>query len=154
MFLQIDHVYRYPSTYSSPNTHLIGEATALFIAGLVFQELPRAAAWREKGRAILLESMQQQVLNDGVYFELSSCYHCYATDFFLQALVLARALRVQLPDWMWTRLEQMIEFAAHLTRPDGTLPLIGDDDGGRALALASEHYGSYLDGICTGAVLF
>src|SRR5438094_9727764 len=45
LFAQLDHVYRYPSVYTSPNTHLIGEATALFIAGLVFQDLPRAEAW-------------------------------------------------------------------------------------------------------------
>jgi hypothetical protein len=154
LFQQIDHVHRYPSTYSSPNTHLIGEGTALFIAGLVFQELPRAAKWREKGASILVDSMQRQVLQDGVYFELSSYYHCYATDFFLQAVIVARSLQLPVPKWMWTRLEGMIEFVANLTRPDGTLPLLGDDDGGRALALASEHYGSYLDGVCNGAVLY
>src|SRR5262249_39698527 len=105
LFSQIDHVYRYPSTYSSPNTHLIGEATALFVAGLVFQELPRAAAWRERGAALLMASMQQQVRADGVYFELSSYYHCYAADFFLQALILARWIQAPLPNWMWGRLE-------------------------------------------------
>jgi len=154
LFLQIDHVCRYPSIYSSPNTHLIGEATALFIMGLIFQEIPRAAEWREKGRAILIKEMERQVLQDGVYFELSSYYHCYATDFFLQAMLLARLHREPLPEWMWKRLNQMFEFVVHLSRPDGTIPLLGDDDGGRALALAAEHYGSYRDGVSSAAVLF
>jgi hypothetical protein len=154
LFLQIDHIDRYLSVYSSPNTHLIGEATALFAAGSIFQELPRAAKWRQKGAALLTTAMQKQVLRDGVYFELSSYYHCYAIDFFLQALVLARLVQTPFPDWMWSRVEQMIDFVVDITRPDGTLPLIGDDDGGRALALASENYSSYLDGICNGAVLF
>jgi len=154
LFLQIDQIYRYPSIYSSPNTHLVGEAAALFITGMIFQELPRSACWRKKGAALLTGAMRNHVLPDGMYFELSPYYHCYATDFFLQAMVLARTHRAPFPDWMWSRLAQMIEIAAHLTRSDGTIPLMGDDDGGRALALSSEHYSSYRDGICSGAVLF
>ena len=41
----------------------------------------------------------------------------------------------------------------HLTRPDGTLPSLGDDDGGRALALDKRNYRSFQDGLCLGAVL-
>ena len=151
---QVDQVFRYPSIYSSPNTHLIGEATTLFIAGLVFREIPRSAGWRSRGKTLLIDEMQRQVLNDGVYSELSSYYHCYAADFFLHAMALARAQREPLPEAMWKRLESMLEFALHLTRPNGTIPLIGDDDGGRTLALASEHYGSFRDGLSSGAVLF
>ncbi len=154
LFLQIDHVHRYPSLYSSPNTHLIGEAAALFIAGLLFPELPRASGWRDRGLSILIKAMEQQVLNDGVYFELSSYYHCYAADFFLQAMVLAKLNRVAIPERVWNRLSLMFDFVMHLTRSDGSLPRLGDDDGGRALALASEHYGSYGDGLCSAAVLF
>jgi hypothetical protein len=42
----------------------------------------------------------------------------------------------------------------HLTRPDGTLPLLGDDDGGRALALGKRDYRSFQDGLCLGAILY
>jgi hypothetical protein len=44
--------------------------------------------------------------------------------------------------------------ATHLTRPDGTLPLLGGDDGGRALALNRRDYASFQDGLCLGAILF
>src|SRR5207237_1131637 len=46
------------------------------------------------------------------------------------------------PDWMSTRLLQMMEFVQHFTRSDGTLPLIGDDDGGRALPIVARDYRS------------
>jgi hypothetical protein len=154
LFAQLDHVYRYPSTYSSPNTHLIGEAAALFVGGLLFPELPRAEAWRQFGAITLLNEMQRQVSEDGVYCELSSYYHCYATDFYLQVFALARWNRVPLPEWMWTRLAHMLEFVMHLTRGDGTIPPFGDDDGGRVLAMSRPDYRSFRDGLCSGAVLF
>jgi len=154
LFAQLDHVYRYPSTYTSPNTHLIGEATALFIAGVLFHELQRAHAWREFGIRTLIQEMRRQVLDDGMHAELSSYYHCYATDFYLHALALARVNRIEFPEWVWDRFSRMLDVVMHLTRPDGTMPLFGDDDGGRVLALASENYISYRDGLCSGAVLF
>jgi hypothetical protein len=45
LFAQLEHVHRYTSLFSSPNTHLIGEAAALFIAGLVFQDLKRQSGF-------------------------------------------------------------------------------------------------------------
>jgi hypothetical protein len=98
--------------------------------------------------------MEAQVTPDGVYGELSSYYHCYATDFYLYSLILARRNNIQFPEAMWSRLGMMLEFVMHITRPDGSIPLLGDDDGGRALAIASDNYASYCDGLSTGAVLF
>ena len=153
LFAQLDHVYRYPSVYTSPNTHLIGEAAALFIAGVLFPELPRSENWRQFGAMTLVNGMQQQVSSDGVYCELSSYYHCYATDLYLHGLALARANRIPFPEWVWTRFGEMLDFVMHITRPDGTIPLLGDDDGSRVSALASEDYRSYRDGLCSGSVL-
>src|SRR5882672_9526820 len=93
LFAQLDHVSRYPSVYSSPNTHLIGEAAALFIGGLLFSEFPRARQWRQFGAITLVNEMERQVSAEGVYKELSSYYHCYATDFYVHVLALAKLNR-------------------------------------------------------------
>jgi hypothetical protein len=154
LFAQLDHIYRYPSTYTSPNTHLIGEASALLMAGILFSELPRSSAWRDFGSHTLVREMQRQVPEDGVYCELSSYYHSYVVDFYLQVLTLSQRNSVFLPDWVWNRLSRMVEFVMYLTRPDGTIPLLGDDDGGRALALASTDYRCFADGLCSAAVTF
>ena len=57
----------------------------------------RPACWLRRAAALLAEAAEKQVLDDGVYGELSSCYHCYALDFFLQATVLAEQNRFQIP---------------------------------------------------------
>src|SRR6185295_794874 len=151
-FSQLEHVYRHTSVYSSPNTHLIGEAAALFIAGLVFRDQKRPAAWLERGAALLSEAVDKQVLDDGVYGELSSCYHCYALDFYLHAMVLAERNRYYLQGHVRRKVCDMLGFLMHLTRPDGTIPLLGDDDGGRVLALQQRNYRSFCDALCLGAV--
>ena len=154
LLAQLEHVYRYPSIISSPNTHVVGEAAALFIGGLIFAECNRARAWRDRGSSLLIDAMGKQVSPEGIHQELSSYYHCYTADFYLQTLGLAHRNRFPFPDWLWKRLVCMLEFLMHLTRPDGTIPLLGDDDGGRALALHQTSYRSFRDGLCTGAVMF
>ena len=154
LFAQLEHVHRYPSLFSSPNTHLIGEAAALFIAGLVFRDQERPAVWLRRATALLAEAAEKQVLDDGVYGELSSCYHCYALDFYLQATVLAEQNGFHLPEPVPHKVRGMLQFLMHLTRPDGTLPSLGDDDGGRALALDTRDYHSFQDGLCLGAILY
>ena len=49
LFAQLEHVHRYTSVFTSPNTHLIGEAAALYIAGLVFRDGKRPAVWFRQG---------------------------------------------------------------------------------------------------------
>jgi hypothetical protein len=154
LLAQLDQIYRYPSRFSSPNTHLLGEATALFIGGLLFQELEPAAAWLRQGVSLLETEMERQVSADGVHAELSSYYHCYALDFYLQSVALAQRNGFPIPHSLSGRLCQMVEFLMHFMLPDGSIPLLGDDDGGRALALRSSDYRSFPDALCTGAVLF
>jgi hypothetical protein len=151
---QLRHVSAYPSLYSSPNTHLIGEATALFVAGLLLDGLGEASTWRDFGADLLVHEASRQILDDGVHCELSTCYHCYATDFYLQALILARRNHFDFRSALSGKVAAMLEYVMHMTRPDGTLPQLGDDDGGRALALDRRDYRSYVDGLCVGAVLF
>lgn len=143
LFAQLDHIDRFPSLFSSPNTHLIGEATALFVAGTVFQGVEHAARWQRRGADWLIREMERQVTPDGVHGELSSYYHCYTVDFYLQALTLSRLNGFEFPDWMWKRLDQMTAFLHHFARNDGTLPLFGDDDGGCALSIVARDYRSY-----------
>ncbi len=154
LFQQLEHAHRYLSVYSSPNTHLIGESAALFIAGLVFQDQPRGAQWLRRGAALLTETAGKQVLDDGVYGELSTYYHCYALDFYLQCLVLGEQNGFCFPELVPEKARDMVQFLLHVTRPDGTLPMLGDDDGGRALAIDRRDYRSYRDGLCLGAILF
>lgn len=152
--LQGRHVERHLSTYFSPNTHLTGEALGLFYLGTIFPELREAAVWREKGRRILLEQLPIHVRPDGVYFEQTTYYHRYTADFYLHLLLLAQAGGRDVREAVTPHLRALLDHLMCLTRPDGTTPLIGDDDGGRFVPLDGRAPSDFRTTLAVGAAVF
>ncbi|MFY9844796.1 MAG: alginate lyase family protein [Terriglobales bacterium] len=124
------YIERYLSTYFSPNTHLLGEAAALFFLGTLYPQMPRAAHWKESGWRIVQYEAERQVRPDGVYFEQSLYYHVYALDFFLYARLLAARNGMNIPPEYDAVLQRMLEVVAALAQA-GPAEGFGDDDGGR-----------------------
>lgn len=114
------------SVYFSPNTHLLGEAVALHALGTLFLAFPRSTRWASLGARLAAEQMQVQVRDDGSHFEQSSYYQIYAIDFFLLHDVLSPP-----SERFRHKLAAMAGFLHALHTPAGTLPFLGDDDGGR-----------------------
>lgn len=130
------HVERYLSYYFSPNTHLTGEALGLVYAGLIFPDLPRAERWRQLGTRILVDQSARHILPDGVYFELSTGYQRYTLEFYLHLLILSERNDRPIPVPVAERVGRMLDFLLAVRCPDGSMPQIGDADGGTLLPLA------------------
>jgi hypothetical protein len=124
------HIERYLSTYFSPNTHLTGEALALLYLGTTLPEGPLTARWKARGIAVLESELRRQLLGDGVYFEKSTWYQRYAVDIYLHATALRTVAGNVPPAWWNQRIAAAAKVLSYIVRPDGTIPLIGDDDGG------------------------
>jgi hypothetical protein len=135
IWIHAAHVERHLSLYFSPNTHLTGEALGLFYAGVLFPELRPAARWRATGARVLVAESRRQVHPDGVHFELSTCYQRYMIETYLHFLVLARRNAVSVPADVEERTRLMTDFLVVMRRPDGTIPQIGDGDGGSLMPL-------------------
>ena len=153
LYLHARHLETYLSTYFSPNTHLTGEALGLFYVGTLFPEFKEAERWKEIGRNILLRELSNHVRPDGVYFEQSSYYHRYTTDFYIHFLILSR-INGELVAEVDDRLQSLLDHLMYITRPDGTTPLYGDDDGGRVARLDQVAANDFRPVLATGAVLF
>jgi hypothetical protein len=148
------HIERHLSTWFSPNTHLTGEALGLFTLGAALPSLPDAPRWRETGSRILLEWLPRHVRADGTYVEQSTWYHRYTVDFFTHFLVHSHRVARPVNDHVGPPLERMLEVLAWLTRPDGTMPLVGDDDGGRLMFLDDRTAHQTRTPLAIGAALF
>jgi Heparinase II/III-like protein/Heparinase II/III N-terminus len=147
------HIERYLSTYFSPNTHLLGEAVALFFIGTFCPQLSSAAYWKKNGWRIVQEEALRQVRPDGVYFEQSLYYHVYAIDFFLYARLLASHNGMEIPsgfDLVLRKMLAVIQALAEAGPPDG----FGDDDGGRVFNATRNRAEHMTDPLAIGAALF
>jgi hypothetical protein len=82
------------------------------------------------------EQMERQVREDGSHFEQSTYYHVYALDMFLWHELLAET-SAQYKD----KLLRMANYLAALLGSGETIPLIGDDDGGRLFHPYGERAG-------------
>lgn len=147
------HIERYLSTYFSPNTHLLGEAVALFFIGVLCPQISAASRWREKGLQIVLEEAGRQVRQDGVYFEHSLYYHVYAIDLFMHTCLLAFRNRIEIHSGFDQVIQKMLAVVQALSQngpPDG----FGDDDGGRVFNPGRNRAEHMTDPLAIGAILF
>ncbi len=155
------HIEKYLSYYFSPNTHLTGEALGLFYLGMALPELRRAERWRKAGLRILLEQLPKHLRSDGVYFEQASYYQRYTVDFYTHLFAIIHtngANGIALPrdeeQTLWRKLEKAFDHLMWIGRPDGSWPLIGDDDGGRLIKLAPRPCNDFRDTLAIGAAIF
>jgi hypothetical protein len=152
------HIEKYLSTYYSPNTHLTGEALGLYYLGTQFPFFERAAHWRKLGEDILLAELDRQILPDGVYFEQTTWYQKYTADFYTHFLVLKTLFgdEIETPAAakIEAKLQSALDFLMYITRPDGSTPIIGDDDGGRMLPFGRSKPDDFRGTLVTGAALF
>jgi hypothetical protein len=148
------HIERYLSRYTSPNTHLTGEALGLFYAGTQFPDLSEAERWMGMGEQILAEQVTRQVLNDGVYFEQSTCYQRYTVEIYMHFLILASRCGRRVPEQIPARIRKAIDFLLALALPGGTVPSVGDGDGGSLLPLHRREPNDMRGLFSTAAALF
>jgi hypothetical protein len=159
LYLHARHIETYLSTYFSPNTHLTGEALGLYYLGALLPQFRRATRWRTLGARILLEQLESHVQPDGVYLEHSTYYQRYTADFYTHFLLLARScdpksLPVEARCKLETKLIALLDHLMHVTRPDGTTPYVGDDDGGRLAPLDDRAPDDFRATLAAGAAIF
>jgi hypothetical protein len=147
------YIELYLSTYFSPNTHLIGEAVALFFIGTLCPEIAAAERWRNRGWSIILHESERQVRPDGVYFEQALYYHVYALDLFLHARILASENGIAIPERFDHVLKKMLDVIRALSEI-GPIEGFGDDDGGRIFNPRRNRVGCMTDPLAIGAILY
>ena len=150
---QLTHVEQHLSYYFSPNTHLTGEALALYVVGHALPELAASDRWRTTGRRILLQEIGRQILADGGHAERSTHYQRYTLDFYLLALLTAqRAGDSEAIARFADAATRLAEFTRTMADDRGRLPLIGDDDGGMLWPIMGRECLDVRDSLAVAAI--
>ena len=129
------HLSAHDAQLSAPAATVIVNALALFYVATLFPEFQESRRWRDLAVRSLVAECERQVHADGVHFEQSTCFQFYAVDVYLHFLLLAARNGVEVPSVVGERLQRMLEFVLAIRTPDGTVPSIGDSDGGTLLPL-------------------
>jgi uncharacterized heparinase superfamily protein len=149
---QLTHVERHLSYYFSPNTHLTGEALALYVTGTALPELAASGRWIETGRRVLLGEIDRQILADGGHVERSTHYHRYTLDFYLLATLTARlGGDAAAANRFENAARRLACFTRAIADTRGRLPLIGDDDGGMLWPLTGRPPDDVRDSLAVAA---
>lgn len=102
--------------------HLLENAVALVMVGNLF-EGREAQNWRRRGLKILKREIKEQILDDGLHFELSPMYHLRATWLMLLLAAGGGGDEARPPEGI---LERMFQALDRITHPDGEIALFND----------------------------
>lgn len=150
---QLTQIERNLSYYFSPNTHLLGEALALYVAGRALPELAASPRREAVGRRILIDEIDRQIAADGGHCERSTHYHRYTLDFYILALLVARITRDAAGDAFEAAVTRLALAARLLADDRGRLPHIGDDDGGALFPMTGRPVDDIRDSLAEAAAI-
>jgi hypothetical protein len=150
---QLRQIERHPSVYFSPNTHLLGEALALYVTGRALPELAASGRRQATGRTLLVREIDRQIASDGGHLERSTHYHRYALDFYLLASIVARITGDPVTA-TFDRAVTKLAWAARLMTDDaGRAPHLGDDDGGSLMRFGERDPDDFRGSLAVAAAL-
>ena len=109
----------------------VAECAGLAEIGIMFPECKEAAAWRERGLAMLTEHMHKDVYPDGAQWEVTPGYHSWVTRQFAEVARLCQLNGYDVPGLL-DRHEKMFDFLMEIAKPDRRYPSLGDSGIGTA----------------------
>lgn len=154
LFLHGEFIVKHLEKADLNGNHYLCDGVGLVFLGCFFRRARAATRWRAFGRSIVEEEIFAQTTADGVDFEMSTAYHRLVLEGFLTSYLLLRRHGEEPRAACWSRLEQMCEFVAAYTKPNGRAPLIGDADDGRIQILGQQHRNDHRYLLSTAAIVF
>jgi len=152
-----EYVYGNLESEFPRTNHYLADLVGLFFIAHFLPDYEGSKEWLAFSYYELIGEMKTQVSEEGVDYEGSTHYHCLVTELFLAAYILGMKNGIDFPPDFKRKLEMMLEFVMTVTKPNGLIPQIGDNDSGRLWFLGENGYSRRLDWrylLNLGAVIF
>ena len=108
--------------------HGMMQNAALLTLAAEYPELDRSRRWRDTAVLRMREHAAQHVTEAGVFTELTTGYHDYATRMFLWFMMRSQEMGVPADEAYNERVRKMVGFIGDIRLPDGSYPVISDTD--------------------------
>ena len=142
------------SIFNYTNNHYLSNLTGLIFLGQLFNSVSDGKKWLNYGELSFYREIRIQILPSGITYERSLHYNRLVLELILWPLISLKCSGNKIPQDIWSRLENMFEFIMHTSRPDGSCPIIGDQDNGRLLPFGTEELNDFQYLLSIGSLLF
>ncbi|MFJ8360421.1 heparinase II/III family protein [Streptomyces sp. NPDC093984] len=119
------------------SNHYLADLVGLVHVGGALRHGSAGRFWLRMGARRLQREIIKQFHEDGSNFEASTGYHRLSTELSLVGLLALRRLRAPVRPEVLDRLLAAVDALSALTKPDGLVPAVGDDDSGLVVGLQS-----------------
>jgi hypothetical protein len=122
--------------------HYLADVCGLAFVARALQETDETTDWWRFAKGEVFAEIDRQFHADGGNFEGSTCYHRLSAEMVSYTLALIAGCdgTGTLPDRLGARLHGMMKFAEVVTKPDGLVVQIGDNDNGRFFKLGAGDF--------------
>ena len=111
-----------------PTNHEVMEFLGLLYVSTLFPEIPESRSLRDLATRALERSLERQVSPSGAQIEGCPHYHNLCFDFFARAMWLVETTGDTVSAAYRNRLQSMVDYSLHATRPTGRSVPWGDSD--------------------------
>ncbi len=112
------------------NNHILTEALALYVTGLMFPCFPESPKWRQKGKYLFEREIISQIARDGTYLQFSMNYHRVVVQLLTWGIRLSALNHDHFDRELYMRANASLVFLrACQTDASGELPNYGHNDG-------------------------
>jgi len=123
------HVLYHSIEYHILANHYLKNGKGLFFAG-AYLNVDYSSKWFDKGKVILIEEAEEQILNDGGHYEKSPMYHSILVEDYLDVINLISSNSLSLTSdelvFLTEKTTKALSFLNTILMPDSDIPLFND----------------------------
>jgi hypothetical protein len=146
IYWHLHHIYNNIdfSRIAVRNNHAITETLTLYLAGLLYPDMPGAATWKAKGKKWFEEEIAYQVYEDGTFLQFSMNYHRIVAQLLTWGIRLSELNGERFSSVVYERAKKSLVFLRTcMVDENGWLPNYGANDGALFFKLNNEHFRNY-----------
>lgn len=122
---QAEYLYGYEGAYRPGNMQII-ETYGLYSIAAIFPEFGQAGSWKSRALGFLEQQLDESVLDDGFFKELTFGYHEWMIETFFRLKSLGDLNGETFSPGFNAKLEKMFEVDMKMMDPNGATPPISD----------------------------
>lgn len=146
-----DHIYNnLENLQVYTSNHYTANLAGLFILSIFLPESSKSKRWKKFSLKELEKEIDAQTLDSGWQYESSTAYHRLVTEMFLYSYIFGKNTGVSFSASFIIKLQNMINVMECVSKTDGKLPQIGDNDSGRFLVF---NLDKKYDDLCINYIL-